>query len=397
MQAPFSDFWWTIGIGTVTLVVLAVAFVAALIANQRRFIANQRLQLDDLRRSEEKYRNLFENSLVGMVRLSLDDLTILDCNKTTCAIFGGRTQEEVRRGFKAMKEQEQVMLRRILRDQGAIENFEAELTTEAGPSLWVSITCRANVREGYAEGVVIDISKRKTAEDELRESHHQLRSLSSRLESIREEERIRIARQVHDELGQILTAVKIHLTLLGETAMPSVKKQSARAPRKLDTLIGIIDEAIDLVKNISNDLRPLALEEAGLKEAIEWETSQFEHRTGIRCTVKCTEDDIVMKQENATAVFRIFQEALTNIARHAHAGKVEVRIRQTDQEFSMEIIDDGRGITDEEAKNPKALGILGMRERAALLGGSLSVARSNGLGTTVGLVVPIRQHEGASF
>jgi len=183
MQAPFSEFWWTIGIGTVTLVVLAVAFLAALIANQRRFIASQRQQLDDLRRSEEKYRNLFENSLVGMVRLSLNDLTILDCNKTTCAIFGGRTQEEVQRGFRALTEHEQEILTRILRERGAIENFEAEIRRKEGSSLWVSITCRANVQEGYAEGVVIDITKRKTAEEQLRESHHQLRSLSSRLES----------------------------------------------------------------------------------------------------------------------------------------------------------------------------------------------------------------------
>jgi signal transduction histidine kinase len=389
MHSPAPEYWWAIGIGTVGLLLLAVAFLLTLVLSQKRL----RAQLEATRRNEAKYRNLFENSLVGMFRLSVADFTILDSNKTFLSIFQKNSIEEGHDVFRLIPADVRVALTNTLRTEGILENEEIELSRDDSTRFWISVTCRLHQSEGYAEGVILDVTGRKHAEVGLRDSHQQLRNLSARLESVREEERVRLARQVHDDLGQILTAVKIHLTVLADTSAGRDHRGKPAMLKKLESLISVIDNAIDLVKNISHELRPLALEELGLKEAIEWEASQFGQRTGIRCRVQ-TNGEIALEREQSTAVFRIFQEALTNVIRHASAKTVTVRLNSTGEAVSLEVADDGKGITDQQLADSRALGILGMRERAVLLGGSLRISRNNGKGTVVDLTVPLKRGNG---
>ncbi|MEP0823690.1 MAG: PAS domain-containing sensor histidine kinase [Ignavibacterium sp.] len=385
MHSPAPEYWWAIGIGTVGLALLTVAFLVTLVLSQKRL----RTQLEETRKSERKYRNLFENSLVGMFRCTVPDLRIIDCNRTLLTILGRSDTENASSVFEELPSDVKASLRAMLLRVGSIENAEIRLMKAQGDPLWISVTCRMHASEGYAEGVVLDVTERRLAEERVREFHTQLRTLSARLESVREEERVRLARQVHDELGQILTAAKIHLTVLMDDASKAAARAKAGLVRKFASLIGVIDQAIDLVKNISYDLRPLALDELGLKEAVEWEAEQFGRKTGIRCRVQ-SEGDVELEREQATAVFRILQEALTNVARHAEAKTVEIELRAVNGTFFLKVSDDGRGITEPKANDPRSLGILGMRERAMFLGGEVHVFRNNGRGTVVNLTVPLK-------
>jgi PAS domain S-box-containing protein len=385
MHSPAPEYWWAIGIGTIGLVLLTVAFLVTLVLSQKRL----RKQLDVTLQSEEKYRNLFENSLVGMFRCSFPDFRILDCNRTLLAILDKDDPSEVGDLFAKLSADRKDALRDTLMRTGHVENEEFEVPKDDGTAFWISVTCRLHGSDGYAEGVVLDITERKQAEERIQHFHAQLRTLSARLESVREEERVRLARQVHDDLGQILTAVKIHLTILMESTAKRSVRQKSGLVKKFDDLIAVIDNAIELVKNISYELRPLTLDDLGLKEAVEWEARQFGRKTGILCRVR-SQGDVALERDQATAVFRIFQEALTNVARHSAASTVEVDLAATESCFRLRVVDDGRGITEHQANDSRSLGILGMRERAILLGGEVKVFQNNGRGTVVDLTVPFR-------
>jgi signal transduction histidine kinase len=225
---------------------------------------------------------------------------------------------------------------------------------------------------------------RRRAEEQLRQSHEQLRALSLYLQHVREEERIRIAREVHDELGQALTGLKLQLTWLSTRL--SVKLKPLRERTKI--MAQCIDETIQTVRRIATELRPGVLDSAGLIAALDWQAQQFEKQTGIQCRVRSTVRETLLDRDLNTAFFRIFQETLTNIIRHAHATKVDVRFVSTTGSLVLVVKDDGRGISETEIHNTKSLGLLGMRERAALLGGELRLRGQPGKGTTVTVSIP---------
>lgn len=232
------------------------------------------------------------------------------------------------------------------------------------------------------------VVRRKRAEDALRSSEQQLRALSDRLRSAREEEGTRIAREIHDELGGSLTGLKWDLERL-EQLLANPNDVSA-ARDKIKPLIGIIDSTIDTVRRISSELRPGILDDLGLIAAIEWQTHQFATRTGIACTCAVAPDAIDLSQEQATAIFRVFQEILTNVLRHAEATSVDVKLYQDTTCFVLEVKDNGRGITGQQKTNVRSLGLLGMQERMHLLGGSVDVEGAAGQGTRVKVCVPIK-------
>ncbi len=220
---------------------------------------------------------------------------------------------------------------------------------------------------------------RRRAQAQLRESHEQLRALSVYLQDVREEEQIRIAREVHDELGQALTGLKLQLTWLA-SRMP---RRSKLLQGKARSMAAHIDETIQTIRRIATELRPGLLDTAGLLAALEWQANQFQMQTGIACAVKTEMQETLWDQDLNTAFFRVFQEALTNVIRHAHATKVEVRLAEDDGQVVLAVKDNGRGISEAEIHNTKSIGLLGMRERVALLGGTLRIEGRRGQGTTL--------------
>jgi signal transduction histidine kinase len=228
-------------------------------------------------------------------------------------------------------------------------------------------------------------SERKRAVEQLRQSHEQLRALSVYLQHVREEERMRISRAVHDELGQALTGLKIDLSWL-----------TSRLPKQMNPLItktremsSHIDETIQTVRRISTELRPGILDHLGLVAAIEWQANELQTRTGIQCKVSNSLHRTILEEDLNTVFFRIFQETLTNIIRHAGATRVDVHLEEKEGRLILEVKDNGRGITREQMANVKSIGLLGMRERAALLGGEINISGMPRKGTKVIVSIPI--------
>jgi len=227
-------------------------------------------------------------------------------------------------------------------------------------------------------GSMMEVSERKRTEA-------QLRNLAARLEAIREEERTRIAREIHDEVGQALTALKMDLAWLGKKVPP----RGTPVLRKLQTMEGVIDATMDALHRILAELRPGVLDDLGLPAAIRWLAEEFKRRTEIICTVQMTGGEPQLDSGQATAVYRILQEALTNVARHAQAKRVEIRLHALPTAFELVVTDDGRGITAAEVGASGTLGILGMRERALTWHGRVTVHGAPGRGTTVRVFMPM--------
>lgn len=233
-------------------------------------------------------------------------------------------------------------------------------------------------------GVAFDVTEAKRSEEQLRASRTALRSLATRQQDIREDERTRIAREIHDSLGQALTALKLQLAAAQEAAA----KDAPRLGRGLSETALMVDDLIKMVRRIASDLRPPILDHLGLPAALEWLAMDFSRRTGILCRPVISPADGVFTDDLATAVFRIVQEALTNVLRHAAATRVDIELGVKSECVTLEINDDGSGITEAGTTGPGSLGILGMRERAAALGGVLEVAPRTGGGTRVAAWFP---------
>jgi len=239
-------------------------------------------------------------------------------------------------------------------------------------------------------GIAEDITERKLAEEELRATTEQLRALSARLQSAREEEATRIAREIHDELGGALTSLRWDLDDINELVSETGSQLDLQErPKKIVSMMSLIDSTINTVRRIASELRPIGLDELGLVAAIELHARKFQDRTGIIVECDCREQSLKLSQDQSTAIFRIFQEALTNILRHARAARVTVQTQEENEEFILTIIDNGRGITDDEKSGQLTLGLLGMRERAHLIGGNIEITGSDGKGTVVIVRIPI--------
>jgi NO-binding membrane sensor protein with MHYT domain len=235
------------------------------------------------------------------------------------------------------------------------------------------------------------ITERKLAEEQLRATSEQLRALSASFQSAREEEGTRIARELHDELGGALTSLRWDLEEVEK--MLSVGRDQANISALREKIAGmtrLIDATINTVKRISAELRPIILDDLGLVAAIEWQVQEFEARSGIICQFDSLVDNADLSREQATALFRILQEALTNILRHAQATRVNITIEEEEGEFVLRIRDNGRGITEAEKTRPRSLGLIGMRERAQLIGGKIEITGVTGKGTVLTVRIPLR-------
>lgn len=222
--------------------------------------------------------------------------------------------------------------------------------------------------------------------EEIKLSRTQLKTLSNRLEKSREEERTRISREIHDILGQNLTAVKIDLVNLLKN-LPDKDNNE----QKVEPLIKLIEDSIDTVRKISSDLRPGILDQLGLIDSLEWQLSEFENRTKIKTSYVVQDQSINLSKDKTIAMFRVFQELLTNIVRHSEADEVKVNVSVEDGYLILAVADNGKGIDESSIKNPNSIGLLGMRERIAAVGGSLKISGISGEGTKANVIVPLNE------
>jgi signal transduction histidine kinase len=217
------------------------------------------------------------------------------------------------------------------------------------------------------------------------EPHEQFRDLSAYLQTAREEERKSIAREIHDELGQALTTIKLELSLLQE----EVVHDATAATSRIHSLKERVDETIRTVKRIITKLRPGLLDDLGLTAAIEWQANDFQRHTGIVCELSIRPDEMNINQEISTDMFRIFQETLTNITRHAGATRVMVHLYQRGNLLELQVQDNGHGITSEQINDPKSFGLIGIRERVQFWHGIVTIEGKTGIGTMITVQLPL--------
>jgi PAS domain S-box-containing protein len=282
-------------------------------------------------------------------------------------------------------------------EQARDHAFEFRMIAAGGQVVWLRDVVRVIAHEGAARecvGVMFNVTSRREAEEDLRRSQRQLSDLSAHVEWAREEERRTISREIHDELGQALTALKMDLALLSSRLRDGGAGVTPEAlQERITAMSELTEDTIERVRRLARELRPGALDDLGLEAAIEWQAQDFEARTGIACHVHSRLGDVKLPRPLATAFFRTFQESLTNVARHAHARRVEVFLQQKGGRLTLEVSDDGRGISEEAVAGAKSLGLLGMRERARRLGGQFAISGAVGQGTMVTLSVPLHEDE----
>lgn len=396
MSGPNQEIWWTLIIGTSALLTLGIVFVANIVLSQRRFVTVERQRLEGLQQREQRFRSLTENSFDAIVLITPEG-RIVYASQSTTRVLGYSAEE-----LLALSPPELVDARDLdewkklymvhWQTPGALVALQFRARHKNGTWRWVEGVATNLIMEAEVNGVVInyhDITERKRAEERLRGSHDQLRTLSAHLQSVREEERRDIAREIHDELGQMLTVLKMDLTLL-ERKLPYNGASSTRgeAVQQIQSMADMIDSIIRSVRRIATELRPEVLDELGLKDALEWEVEMFQTRTGIRTKLDSNVGELDLGRERSTALFRIFQETLTNVARHASATEVRASLDQHENTLTLEVQDNGRGITEQEIGAVKSLGLLGMRERALIMGGEVLIEGAQGHGTIVRIQIP---------
>jgi len=351
-----------------------------------------------LRRSEERYRSIFENAVEGIFQTTLDGKYVA-VNPALARMYGYDSPEDMIATITNIASQLYVDPGRrdefihLMQEQGEVTGFEALVYRKDGSRIWISESVRA-VRDlsgtvvGY-EGRVEHITERKLGEERLRTTLEEVRLLSGRLATVQEEERTRIARELHDELGVGLTCLKIDLSRLATIVGDDIGDAArAKLDDKVRSMVEQVDGTIASVQRLVTQLRPALLDDLGLVAAIEWQCLDFQKRTGIPCTCVTSADDIAMESERARALFRICQEALTNTARHAQATAVAVKLESRNDFLQLVVADNGVGIPDTKVSDRRSLGLLGMRERAALFGGEITIQGHPEKGTTVTTCLP---------
>jgi PAS domain S-box-containing protein len=366
----------TAGIVIVPVMILGIALVTCLV--------------DRLQKQTALLDELFEQAPQAVALMNVDN-RVVRVNREFTRMFGYAPEETVGRCLSDLivpdESRDEVQRSEDLVPLGQRVDAEGIRRRKDGNRLHVALVRVPVALPGgqiAAYEIYLDITGRKRAEEELQRSFAQLRALAARLQSVREEERTRVAREIHDELGQALTAIKIDLAFL-RRELPADQRQPLD---RIQSLSKLADETIQSMRRISTELRPGILDDLGLVAAVEWAAKEFQARTGTKCRVSLPDADIAIDPERATALFRIFQETLTNVARHANATEVDVRLAKNNGDFSLEVRDNGEGIGEKQLSAGGSLGILGMRERALVFGGEVSIRGAPGEGTTVKVRIP---------
>jgi PAS domain S-box-containing protein len=372
-----------------------------------RDVSERKRAEEALRRSEEKFARFFRSTPAATaVTVPSSGGMILDVNEEFTRLLGYSREEAVGRttvelGIFANPEDRDRLLR-LIQDKTELKQCELRLQARNGAIVIGQLSAQFTEIDGQRVllAAFVDLTQRKEAEENLRASREQLRALTGRLQAVREEERTRIAREIHDVLAQELTRMKIDLGWLSKRLHQITKDpEQAGLFERLNSLNHLADHTISTVQKIAAELRPVALDSLGLSAAIEWQAEEFEARTGIRCDAIVPEQDFELDRNSATNLFRIVQESLTNIVRHAQATKVEIILELEADQLRLEIQDNGMGFDPRRLKDPHSLGLLGMRERALLLDGEFEISGDPGKGTRVSVTMPVhkRLHKVENF
>jgi len=385
-EAVFAPTWHELWMRlTVVGAFMAFAFIA------NRIVKARRRAEDAATRALTEVDQVFQTAADGM-RIVGRDFRVLRANSTFANLVGlpkreiiGRKCHEVFWGDRC--DTPECPLTRVLNGDQDVE-YDADKVRSDGTSVPCIVSATPYRRpDGTIVGIVEDfrdISERKRAERDLKESGERLRELTAHLQSIREEERSRIAREIHDELGQVLTALSLDVRWLQK------RLQAARSDlqKKTRSMGELITTTVKSISRICSELRPAILDDVGLSAAIEWQADEFTSRTGIACNIQTEPPEIRLSEELSVAIFRIFQEALTNIVRHAQASEVEVWLRLTPSDFSMRVSDDGIGMEVTGPQKVNSFGLLGVKERVRGFDGELTVCASDKGGACLDIVIP---------
>lgn len=385
-EAVFAPTWHELWMRlTVVAAIMAFAVLANLMVNARRSAE------DAATRALGEVDQVFETAADGM-RIVDKNFRVLKANETFAKLVGLPKNEIIGRKchdvfWGEMCESPGCPLTRILEGEKDVE-YDSDKVRPNGTSVPCIVSATPFRRpDGTIIGIVEDfkdISERKQVERNLKKTGVRLRELTAHLQCIREEERSRIAREIHDELGQVLTALSLDVRWL-KKRLPA---EQMELQDKMQSMAELITATVSSISRICSELRPAILDDVGLSAAIEWQAEEFTSRTGIVCDIRTDPPEIKLSEELSVAVFRIFQETLTNIVRHARASKVEVQLRLTPSEFSMKVCDDGIGIEVSGPQKVKTFGLLGVKERVRGFGGELKLATGDTGGTCLDIVIP---------
>jgi PAS domain S-box-containing protein len=338
--------------------------------------------------SEFRFRTIVETSPVPLCITSMPEGRILYTNKPLRELFGVDyvTTHITNIGELYADTDDRDRLVDQLRHEGNFRNTEVKFRRPDGTMFWAIATARVATYDD-APAIFVglnDITERKRIEQDLVESREQLRELSAYMEAIREEERKRIAMEIHDELGQLLTALKMDVSLL-KMRLPGDQEVARRA----DDMRELVERTIWMVRNVASHLRPAALN-YGIVSALEWLVDDFGRRSGLACQFRLNGNEPILSDAHATAMFRIVQASLTNVARHASATRADVTLTSTQAALDLHVSDDGCGFDQEAVRRDYSYGLLGMSERARLIGGSLLIDSAPGTGTSVSIHIPLQ-------
>jgi len=354
--------------------------------NAIRHAMNEKEALNKLRTSEERYRQIVETAQEGIWMFNRDFETIF-ANRKMCDILEYSQEEMMGKTHSwFIDEGSKLMVIRAIQSNVS-ENTEFRCITKSGRQIWLQISTSPLVDRNKEFigmlGMVTDVTDQKEAHEKLVRSEVQIRNFAKYLNQTMEEVSSRIAREIHDELGQQLAGIKM--------ALASLKKTGDQASReeKIDGIVADVDGTIQSVRKIATELRPGILDSLGLIPSIEWMVNEFQRKAGIRCVTDIEVKEQKFDKDISICFFRVCQESLTNISKHAQASEVKVKVYQNEKELLLVISDNGKGMAEEKLENPFSMGLLGMRERASIIGGDLQIISRENEGTTVQLKVSI--------
>ncbi|MEI9911367.1 MAG: PAS domain S-box protein [Bacteroidota bacterium] len=352
-------------------------------------IAERKTYEEELRSSKKKYKLLFENNPLCMWMLRLPDYKVIDVNNAALNQYGYTREEFLALDIAEIRPEEDRQKFRDITDTDFRSVHHAgtwKHKKKNGTIIYVDIVTHDIYYDGMPARFILanDITEKYIAEEKLKESYDAIRQLTEHLQKIREDERTHIAREIHDELGQQLTVLKMDLAWLNKKVEPG----NTVLKDKVKELLSTINITVKTVRRIASELRPSLLDDLGLIPAMEWHLEEFEKRSGIQTGFSKPQTGGYLSDEVKIGLFRIFQESLTNVARHAEAKEVNVSLEQNDKKVTLTITDNGLGFNQENASK-KTLGILGMKERTLMLGGEYTITGISGKGTTVLVSVPL--------